>query len=88
MSDTKTDYNGRAGGLTAKELEVGVFNPSYDKKKGGSHAQITHRKNGTGFFNPNVAAWGSHKRWHLNKNIVSPKCALCMTGIESWAEIK
>lgn len=69
--------NGRVNGRKAVEQKTGIFAPDYDKGKGGRIGGRTNADSGQ-MQTLGYSGLGAHARWHTNKGIVNPKCALCV----------
>ncbi len=77
----------RSGGHTCAlqhmQKGTGIFAPGM-QAKGGSVSGILNQQRAkesrTGFFSSEHAGRGPHKRWHVNRGLISATCALCISG--------
>jgi len=73
-------------GLEIKRRQVGLFNPLRDKSAGGKTAAQIHKRRGTGVFDPRMGQFGLHVQHHVKKGVVNPRCEVCISGAETFAE--
>jgi hypothetical protein len=74
---------GKITGPLNAELKRGICAPGASSK-GGKRAAETHRKRGTGFYDPRIRALGLearlrafHRKWHVARKIVKRGCKFC-----------
>lgn len=98
MTSSEKSSASRAAAKKCKEIGAGVYGLTFEQrsaagKKGGKRTRelgvgicgLTHEQrvaNGKKYGKKN-SLFANHKRWHINRGIVNPDCALCRSSAKA-----